>query len=929
MPRNIFDTGRVTCLALLALWPGARVEARVDPFAECVQRFQAAPRDRESASCFFDVARRRALWREGALRLQTLHDRDIDNPWLPLNLGHISLYQDLSQAEAPYREAVKIAERLGATDAEIEARIAFARLAARLGRLDEAEEVFARAVEIADQENDPMLQAAVHIRQAWQDHYRGRPDDAYHLLRGVEKNLFPAGPDHLKKQCLEALAYVCYVLGKTDESLKYKERLLSIAQTTGDLAGEAEAKLGIAIHYVAIGLPTPNTRQRVRGLLEEALMDAHSAVHPSIEGRAHRELGKMLGGDEGGRHLETCISIARDLGNLQLMSDCQGALAASVAATDPELAKRLMQQVFEATREATSLWPTAYGSVERLIVQWATLPTAAAITDSLEVLDAIEALRELQVTGSSRAGLLSLWSEVYYWLSGQLLEDQGGSTTARDPELAFHVTERMRAQVLLESLAAAQAAKPPPDADPWVQQLADVLELKVDVQRRLLERRLADREQINAELRSVESREAALRHQIAQASPTYAALRSPVATLTEIRQGLRDDEALLSYQVASTQDIYGRFAGGAWLQVATHNGHRSYRLPDRTTLEPALDAILGLPEPGTAGKGLARLYRELLGEALGDLPPEIDKLIVVPDGKLHRLPFALLRSATDADPLIARYKLSIAPSATLWLRWRKLGSPPSTVPVLAYADPLIAGQDSTAPETAGTRTQLAPLPYTRKEGKAIIRMLGGGSRLLEGPDATEHSVKTEELQQYGIIHFGAHALIDNQKPERSAVILAAGAEGEDGWLQPHEIVQLDLQGRSVVLASCDTAAGQILRGEGAMSLARAFFQAGAPVVIASLWEIPDAATSTLLEKFYRRLAQGTSVAEAMATAQREMIHRGASGREWAGLVVLGNGALIPFPNGLPKPIPYRLVVGIALAFAIFAAAVIRRRSVQN
>jgi CHAT domain-containing protein len=930
-----FVDAKLASLVLVALWGCVGAHAQADPFAECERRFEAEPLNRESASCYFEVARRRTLWQEGAQKLRVLRDRDRTNPWLPLSLGHIFLYQEPERAEEPYRDAMDIAQRLDLPSAEVEARVAYARLAAKLDRLDEADEVFARAVEIAEQEHDPFLQAIVQIRQAWQYHYRGRPDDAYHLLRSVEKVLFPGGPEFLRKQCLDALAAVSLVLGKTEESLGYKEKFLAIAQAAGDVASEAEAMLGIAVLHITVDLPTPENRQRILGLLEETLAKARAADHPSIEGRAHRELGKMLGGEPGSRHLEECMSIAKDFGNKQLLNECRGALAANKAAKDPGEAQRLMQQVLEADREASSLWLSAYGSVERLIVDWETKKSQAEMTaGSLAVLDAIEALRELQVTGTSRAGLLSLWSEAYYWLSGRLLDDETGSAVDRNPEMAFHVTERMRAQVLLETLIAARAASPPPAADPWVRQLATVLEHKVEIQSRLLDPQVDNRQQLNAELLDIESQEASLRHRIAQASPSYASLRNPAAAANEIRQDLRDDEALFSYQLATDRDIYSRFAGGAWLQVLTRNGLRCYRLPDRVAIEPALDTLFRLPNPETAEKGLATLYRGLLEDALRDLPPEIDKLVIIPDGKLHRLPFSLLRPASDADPLITRYEVTIAPSASLWLRWRRQDPSTSAAPVLALADPIVAGQESTEP--ASTRgwalargTQLPPLPYARREGRMVVRILGGRSRLREGEAATEAFLKSQDLRQFSILHFATHAVIDEQIPERSAVFLTPGTEDEDGWLQPQEIVQLDLRGRIVVLASCDTAAGQILRGEGAMSLARSFFQAGAAVVVASLWQLPDDRTSALFKEFYRRLARGASVAEALATAQREMIHKGASAREWAGLVVLGNGALVPFPGGLPKPIPYGLIAGIAVAVALLAAIVLWRRSLHN
>jgi hypothetical protein len=97
----------------------------------------------------------------------------------------------------------------------------------------------------------------------------------------------------------------------------------------------------------------------------------------------------------------------------------------------------------------------------------------------------------------------------------------------------------------------------------------------------------------------------------------------------------------------------------------------------------------------------------------------------------------------------------------------------------------------------------------------------------------------------------------------------------------------------VVLSTCESARGKILRGEGVMSLARAFFQAGAHTVVGSLWPVADRDGMKLFERFYRRLGEGASVAAALRSAQRDRITEGAPLKAWAGFVVLGDGDLVP------------------------------------
>lgn len=294
-------------------------------------------------------------------------------------------------------------------------------------------------------------------------------------------------------------------------------------------------------------------------------------------------------------------------------------------------------------------------------------------------------------------------------------------------------------------------------------------------------------------------------------------------------------------------------------------------MPAGVALETKIGQLLGLSNLADARAGLAVVYCELLAPALAELLPEIDRLVIVPDGELHRLPFGLLRPASGGEPLIAGYQLSGAPSARLWLDWRSVELPAAEVPALALADPKLAADSG-----------LDSLPYARQEGRAVVRALGGESVLLAAGEASERNLKGRDLGRFGVLHFASHAVIDDEIPERTAVVLAPEGD-DDGRLHPREIVELGLDGQVVVLASCEGAAGRVLRGEGAMSLARSFFHAGAPAVIASLWPLPDQPTAALFEVFYRRLADGASVAGALAAAQREMFRRGAPsapGRAW-------------------------------------------------
>lgn len=918
--------------ALLPPWSHAGARTLQD----CEARFEL-DKTRESARCFFDAIGQDDAPRDQVVkRLEALLGRYPRDPWLHFYLGHVLFHQSPERAEEAYRKAANLLAENGDFE-EIDVLIALVRLLSiGIKPLEEAEPVLERAFHLAEQKGDPLVLASVQIRRAYLNHYQFRDlDHAYTLLQRIRGEVFSNGSDSLRRDWLQAAFLLSDDLGRSDVALTHQQSLLAMAQRGGDRAFEAEARLAIAILHINYRLPSPSARQQARELLEQAQTAAEEANYLWLQARALLELGKVIGGETGREHIQKSCDIASRLRDPRLSTTGQRALAESLLDEDPAKARARIDEVLSQTLDLhdPDPWFLIYGWEERLAVDWATLPRPQAINQSLELLDRIKSLRELQGSDAGRAGLISYWSNPHYWISGRLLESAEKPMPREDLELAFEVLERLRAQVLLQALMAARATAAPRAADAFVQQLDEILKQKVKIQRRLLDPRLdpSTRGEVVAELHSLELREAEVRYDVAEASPSYASLREPVLTTpAAIEESLDEDEAFFSFQLGLDVDIFGRFAGGAWLLASTRGGTRVYRIPDRVALELALDVLFGMDDLDDAKAALARLYADLLAPALADLPTGVDRLVIVPDGKLYRLPFALLRPSPDGEPLISRYRLSYAPSATLWRRWRGAEPPTSAAPVLALADPVLAGQSEA--EEGSVRqwafadsARLVRLPFARQEGEAIVDALGGESLLLVGEDATERFLKETDLHRYGVIHFATHAVINDEVPERSAVLLAPGAEDEDGWLQPQDIVGLDLDGRVVVLASCSGAGGQVLRGEGPMSLARAFFQAGAPVVVASLWPLPDDASARLFKRFYGRLARGAGVADALAEAQREMARRGVPARAWAGLVVLGNGDLVPFPGGLPGTWLRTWVVGVPVLLALFVLVLLARR----
>jgi len=357
----------------------------------------------------------------------------------------------------------------------------------------------------------------------------------------------------------------------------------------------------------------------------------------------------------------------------------------------------------------------------------------------------------------------------------------------------------------------------------------------------------------------------------------------------------------------------------------TRHGSAVYEIPDRAHFAPIVPMFTGLLSAPHATEAVpsARLYKDVFGGALENLPSAIKKLVVIPDGPLLQLPFEALRPSPDAPPIASRYEIVVAPSATLWLHWRHTAAEPFAHRALVLADPeLDHALRSDASVRQAARQQglrLGRLPYAREESRAIERHLGNVETAV-GRGASEALLKARDPQQYAVLHFAAHAISDEVRPERSAVLLSAGSDVEDGLLQAREIQQLDLRGRIVVLSACETAAGPLLNGEGVLSLARAFFEAGARTVVGTRWPIRDRDAAMLFDRFYRQLATGASLSEALARAQREAIAERLPAAAWSSVILLGDGAARPFTTGATAGSdPIRTASLLAALIALLAA----------
>jgi CHAT domain-containing protein len=232
----------------------------------------------------------------------------------------------------------------------------------------------------------------------------------------------------------------------------------------------------------------------------------------------------------------------------------------------------------------------------------------------------------------------------------------------------------------------------------------------------------------------------------------------------------------------------------------------------------------------------------------------------------------------------------VVPSAAVWLRARESAVVARPGAVLSLADPpgALTGTGDERGSSDDVWARLGPLRDARAEARQFVRRFGGASMAWAGAEATEHRLARTPLDRFGTLHIAAHAVVDEEHPQRSAVVLAAGG-GEDGLLQVAEIVRLRLAGKLVVLSACRSASGRVLAGEGPLGLTRAFLEAEARAVVGSLWPLRDDEARRAMSLLADRLARGEPVGAALAGVRRALHRSGAPAAVWSGLVVVGDG----------------------------------------
>lgn len=678
-------------------------------------------------------------------------------------------------------------------------------------------------------------------------------------------------------------------------------------------AGRIDAAAGLyeqALHLGSAGGFAREQAHGLRGLGQVALARGNWS-----EAKARFLAAKEMAGKQGAQ--DETIEVELALGDLESRQH-------QFAAARPHYVHAL-----DLARQthALSKQPVALAALARLEKQTGDFIAARRFIE--QALDLIESERMRLSNLRLRTSYFSSM-RAYYALDIDILmqlhqrEPHAGHAAA-----ALQVAERARARSLQDQLTE-RGIDLRKDVDPAL--LGRERDAEDGVQAAAYEfQRLSDnasrarRETLQNALDEANARLDQARAKLRESNPRYADLmRPPRFDLDGIRRQLLDDDVnVLEYWLGDER---------SYVWAITRDGVDAQVLPARAAIEQPVGALrekldaraslaASVPMEKLAGQDAAAAAAvEAQARALREqiLPAAVRnrlraQVAVVADGDLQLLPFALLPFARSAPAQPASPPAFVyLPSLATLRGLRALPRPAATDTVAIFADPVFRSDDARLHGRAGDArpadnavlsramteagiASLARLPNTRREAQGIAALAPqAGTWLALDFAASRSAAVAAQWDKFAFVHFATHALLNLRHPELSGIVLSlydADGNAQDGFLRANDIYNLRMPADLVVLSVCDSGIGRMQGSEGAYSLARAFFYAGARRVVASLWSIDDRASAVFMEKFYRGLLrEHASPQDALRVAQTEMQRdpRWASPYYWAGFVVHGD-----------------------------------------
>ncbi|MEO5891232.1 MAG: CHAT domain-containing protein [Ferruginibacter sp.] len=355
-----------------------------------------------------------------------------------------------------------------------------------------------------------------------------------------------------------------------------------------------------------------------------------------------------------------------------------------------------------------------------------------------------------------------------------------------------------------------------------------------------------------------------------------------IPSINKVQQMLDVKMVLLSYHLSGTELVIfciSKDETSVYKQSISESFFKRIAfLKYSLNKNPAEQAYEGAP-------AATELYKVVIG-AVWNKIRHADKLLIIPDDELNHLPFEVLQNE-NGGYLAEQFSIQYQYSTSL----------------LSYSRSTFASHTVMAVAPFATMGSLlfTKLSYSKEEVEQVK------GKILIDSSATKANF-LQLANRYAILHLATHTIVNDTVPSKSLIAFypVAGQPASESNLYLPEIYNLQLDSTQlVILSACETGAGPLSKGEGLLSLARAFTYAGCPNIIASLWKADDKSTAWIIQRFYFYLNDGVEKSMALHKAKLDYLYspdiekRFKTPNYWAHLVITGipENNLHSFPWG--------------------------------
>jgi CHAT domain-containing protein/tetratricopeptide (TPR) repeat protein len=721
------------------------------------------------------------------------------------------------------------------------------------------------------------------------------------------------------------IATIWYQTGEYEKALVQSKEVLAITRETGSKSDESVALSNIGSTYLALNQP-----ETAISIFEKALSLVGDTGFPIFKantlfhlGRANVALGNYPKGIE---NLSTALEIYEKQGASIDLPPYYLVLGRTYLETgESEKAFDLFQKAEVLSNKTGSQRYEVQSLYWLALVESRRGNTAEAIENLESGLKLIEKIRGEIRNKDLRTSYFSTVQNFYELYIDLLIERSKKDNNSEDVALAFEMSERSRSRSLIDLLQEARVDLKngiSPELLEKQKNLADELNNKYSLREDLFRRKSKPEQidEINTEINALEIEAETVNVRIAQENPRYAGLLNGRTLAVKDVQNLLDDETvLLEYKLGEKR---------SFLWLVTKDSVEYSELPNRRKIEEKAvafyDSIIRNDKSEQAKT--FEFSRDLSEILLSPVAAKLSnkRLAIVADGVLQYTPFSALASPKSkvrspksvgkkSELLIQTNEIVMLPSASVLaqLRANPDNSKTNDKTIAIFADPVFDLEDARIAKNsdkieknesiAGVLRDfnfgenLPRLLASRQEAKNISNLAAKNKAVVRTDFAASvKNIKSENLENFRILHFATHGLLNSTRPELSGLVFSLYDEKgnqQDGFLGLNDIYNLELQSHLVVLSACQTALGKDVRGEGLIGLSRGFLYAGSKRIMASLWKVDDAATAEFMKRFYtNHLQKGLSATESLRQTKIEMqkIPRYRSPYYWSAFMLLGD-----------------------------------------